>query len=117
MTMGGKTYGVPFDSGVAGTFYRKDVLEAAGFKAKDLENITWDRFIEIGEVVFKKTGVSMCAFDPTDGGLVRIMLQSAGSWYFDKAGKPNLAGNAVMEAAVSTYAKLIASPATMKTSG
>ncbi len=117
MTLDKKVYGVPFDSGVAGTFYRKDLLEAAGFTAKDLENITWDRFIEIGEAVFKKTGVAWCAYDPTDGGLVRVMLQSAGSWYFTKDGKANLAGNKVMEAAVSTYAKLIASPATMKTSG
>lgn len=117
MTVAGKTYGVPFDTGVAGTFYRKDILAEAGFSAKDLENITWDRFIEIGEAVQKKTGVAMCAFDPTDGGLVRVMLQSAGSWYFDKAGKPNLVGNPVMEAAITTYAKLIKSPATMKTSG
>jgi lactose/L-arabinose transport system substrate-binding protein len=59
----------------------------------------------------------MCAFDPTDGGLIRVMLQSAGSWYYDNAGKPWLAGNKVMEAAVSTYAKLIGAPGTMKTSG
>ncbi|MCX7773557.1 MAG: extracellular solute-binding protein, partial [Clostridia bacterium] len=62
MTIGGKTYGIPFDSGVAGTYYRKDLLEQAGFKAADLENITWDRFIEIGEAVKAKTGVAMCAF-------------------------------------------------------
>jgi len=117
MTVAGKKYGVPFDSGVAGTYYRKDLLEKAGFKAEDLNNITWDRFIEIGEIVKEKTGVEMCAFDPTDGGLIRVMLQSAGSWYFDKDGKPFLAGNAVMEKAVSTYAKLMNSTGTKKTSG
>mgnify|MGYP003592150377 CR=1 FL=1 len=117
MTVEGKTYGVPFDSGVAGTYYRKDILEQAGFKAEDLNNITWDRFIEIGEQVKEKTGVSMCAFDPTDGGLIRVMLQSAGAWYFDKEGKPFLAGNAALEKAVETYAKLINSPATMQISG
>lgn len=117
MTVGGKVYGIPFDSGVAGTFYRKDILEQAGFSSKDLENITWERFIEIGEAVYNKTGVYWSAYDPTDGGLVRIMLQSAGSWYFDAKGNPKLANNPVMEAAVSTYAKLIDSPATLKTSG
>ena len=117
LTLDSKTYGVPFDSGVAGTYYRTDILEQAGFTAKDLENITWDRFIEIGEQVKAKTGVAMCAFDPTDGGLIRIMLQSAGTWYFDAAGKPNLADNAVMTKAVETYAKLINSSGTMKTSG
>lgn len=117
LSLNGKTYGVPFDSGVAGTYYRKDILEKAGFTAKDLENITWDRFIEIGEQVKAKTGTAMCAYDPTDGGLVRVMLQSAGAWYFDKDGKPFLAGNAALQKAVETYAKLINSPATMKTSG
>lgn len=117
MTTNGKTYGIPFDSGVAGTFYRKDILEQAGFSASDLENITWDRFIEIGETVKAKTGVAMCAFDPSDGGLVRIMLQSAGAWYFDANGKPNLTNNLAMKKAIETYAKIINSSMTMQTSG
>lgn len=117
MTLDSKVYGVPFDSGVAGTYYRKDILEQAGFTAADLENITWDEFIEIGETVKDKTGVYMCAFDPTDNGLVRIMLQSAGSWYYDDAGKPFLAGNDVMKASLETYAKIINSPMTKQTSG
>ncbi len=117
MTTNGKTYGIPFDSGVAGTFYRKDLLEQAGFTAKDLENITWDRFIEIGEQVKAKTGAYMCAFDPSDGGLVRIMLQSAGAWYFNADGTPNLTNNPAMKKAVETYAKIINSSMTMQTSG
>jgi len=56
MTLNDKVYGVPFDSGVAGFFYRRDYLEQAGFKSADLENITWDRFIEIGKTVKAKTG-------------------------------------------------------------
>lgn len=117
MTVDGKVYGVPFDSGVTGMYYRSDILEQAGFSAADLENITWDRFVEIGEVVKEKTGVAMCAFDPTDGGLVRVMLHSAGAWYFDEAGKPFLAGNPALEKAIETYAKIINSPGTMHTSG
>lgn len=117
VSLDGVNYGVPFDSGVAGTYYRTDILEQAGFTGKDLENITWDRFIEIGEQVQAKTGVAMCAFDPTDGGLIRVMLQSAGAWYFDAEGKPNLANNDVMTKAVETYAKLINSSCTQKTSG
>jgi len=37
MTLNNKVYGVPFDSGVTGWFYRRDYLEQAGFKASDLE--------------------------------------------------------------------------------
>jgi lactose/L-arabinose transport system substrate-binding protein len=117
MTVGGKVYGVPFDSGVAGMYYRSDILEQAGFSADDLNNITWDRFVEIGEVVKEKTGVAMSAFDPTDGGLVRVMLQSAGAWYFDEEGKPFLEGNEALKASLAAYSKIINSDATMKTSG
>lgn len=68
MTMGSDVYGVPFDSGVTGLYYRTDILEKAGFKAEDLQNITWDRFIEIGKVVKEKTGISFAVYDPSDMG-------------------------------------------------
>lgn len=51
MTIGDKIYGIPFDSGVAGLFYRSDYLAKAGYKPEDLQNITWDKFIEIGKQV------------------------------------------------------------------
>ena len=48
MTLNGETYGLPFDTGVAGLFYRVDLLAKAGYKPEDMENITWDQLIEIG---------------------------------------------------------------------
>jgi len=106
MTLNNKVYGVPFDSGVTGWFYRRDYLEQAGFKASDLENITWDRFIEIGKVVKAKTGKYMIAADPYDGGLMRTLLQSAGTWYFDSNGKPYIANNPVLKEAVKLYKEI-----------
>jgi lactose/L-arabinose transport system substrate-binding protein len=106
MTLNNKVYGVPFDSGVAGFFYRIDYIEQAGFKPSDLENITWDRFIEIGKVVKQKTGKYMIAADSYDGGLMRILLQSAGSWYFDKSGKPYIANNPVLKEALRLYKEI-----------
>ena len=47
----GKIYSVPFDSGVAATFYRKDLIEQAGYTEADMANITWDKYIEIGKAV------------------------------------------------------------------
>src|SRR5699024_6581006 len=35
-----KIYGVPFDSGVAGLFYRTDYLKDAGYEEADLEEIS-----------------------------------------------------------------------------
>ena len=94
MTVDGKQYGVPFDSGVTAMFYRTDLIEESGFSVDEIEAcITWDRFIEIGEAVKEKTGVSMLTLDPSDFGLVRTMMQSSGTWYTDETGKLNLVGN------------------------
>ncbi|POP43820.1 ABC transporter substrate-binding protein [Superficieibacter electus] len=106
MTIEGKTYGVPFDTGVTVWYYRQDLVEQAGYSAKDLQNITWDKFIEIGKKVEEKTGKKMMAIDPNDAGLIRVMMQSAGRWYFDKAGNLDIVGNPALKAALETQAKL-----------
>ena len=85
-TVDGKTYSLPFDSGVTGLFYRSDYLEEAGFKAADLQDITWDQLIEIGKAVKEKTGHPLLGVDFNDAGSIRIMLQSAGKWYFNADG-------------------------------
>ena len=93
MTVGDKVYGLPFDTGVTGFYYRTDLLKQAGFDAKDLQNITWDRYIEIGKQVKAKTGVDMLGNDPSDLGLLRTMIQGAGSWYFNEDGSLNIKNN------------------------
>lgn len=117
MTLDGKTYGVPFDSGVSGFFYRTDYLEEAGYSPEDLENITWDTFLEIGETVFEKTGHQMLATDPNDGGLMRVMLNGAGTWYFDENGEINLANNEALAESMRIYRDIVNSPMTKITSG
>lgn len=110
MTVDGKQYGVPFDSGVTAMFYRTDLIEESGFSVDEIEaGITWDRFIEIGEAVKEKTGVSMLTLDPSDFGLVRTMMQSSGTWYTDEDGKLNLVGNEKLEKILATYQKLMES--------
>lgn len=117
MTLDNKIYGVPFDSGVTGFFYRSDILSQAGIKPEDLNNITWDQFMNIGKQVKEKTGKDMISLDPADGGAMRIMLQSAGQWYFDANGKPNLTNNEALKEAVNTYKELINSNFVKKESG
>ena len=100
----GKQYGVPFDSGVTGLYVRTDYLEQAGYKVADLQNIDWDQFIEIGKKVKTATGKDMLTQDPNDLGLIRSMIQSAGSWYLKEDGKtPNIAGNEALKKALETY--------------
>lgn len=99
----GTVYGCPFDSGVAGMFYRTDLIEKAGYTQDDMKALTWDKYIEIGKAVKEKCGVDMLTLDPSDIGQIRMMMQSAGTWYTDEEGKVNLADNQGLKDAVATY--------------
>ncbi|MCR8660244.1 ABC transporter substrate-binding protein [Paenibacillus endoradicis] len=104
----GKQYGVPFDSGVTGLYVRTDYLEEAGYTVADLQDITWDQYIEIGKAVKAKTGKDMLTQDPNDLGLIRMMIQSAGSWYMEEDGTtPALANNAALAQAFETYKNIM----------
>jgi lactose/L-arabinose transport system substrate-binding protein len=106
-TVDGQTYSLPFDSGVTGLFYRSDYLKDAGIDAAALQDITWDKLIEIGKTVKAKTGHPLLGVDINDAGAIRIMLQSVGKWYFTPDGKPDIAGSPTFKAALDTYAKLL----------
>ena len=107
MTLEGKVYGVPFDSGVSGMFYRTDILAKAGYKAEDMKDITWDEFIKIGKDVKAKTGKAMISMDVyNDAAILRQMIQSCGQWYFDKDGNVTMANNQALKDAVNKYKKL-----------
>lgn len=104
----GKQYGVPFDSGVTGMYVRTDYLEQAGYKLEDLKDIDWKKYIEIGKAVKEKTGKSMITLDPNDLGLIRMMIQSAGSWYTAEDGqKPTIADNAALKEAFALYKEMM----------
>jgi lactose/L-arabinose transport system substrate-binding protein len=106
-TIDGKHYGVPFDNGASATFLRRDLVEQAGLKVEDFNNITWDRFIELGKTVKAKTGVAMISAVGNENDLVPAMLQSAGGWFFDASGKVNIANNAVLKEAARVYKAMV----------
>jgi len=104
----GVNYGLPFDSGVTGVYVRTDYLEQAGYTVEDMQNITWDQYIEIGKAVKEKTGKEMLSLDPNDLGILRVMIQSAGSWYLKEDGKTaDLADNVALKEAFETYKKMM----------
>ncbi|MEO8243629.1 MAG: extracellular solute-binding protein [bacterium] len=109
-TVDGQTYSLPFDSGVSGLFYRSDLLAEAGYKADDLKDITWDQLIDIGKAVKDKTGKPLLSIDQNDAGPIRIMLQSAGSWYFNADGTANIKDNPVFKSALTTWVKMLQTP-------
>ncbi len=102
MTIGKNIYGLPFDSGVAGLFYRRDLLKKAGITPKDLQNITWDKYIEIGKKVKQSTGVYMMGFDIQDTVFIHILMQSGGEWFFHSDGSLNIVHNKALKAALQT---------------
>lgn len=105
----GKVWGVPYDTGVGAWFYREDILSEAGFADADLQDITWDRFIEIGKVVKEKTGKYMIPIWPECNIEGRVMLQSAGSWYYDEDGNLDIADNKAIVDMTVTLKELLTS--------
>ena len=118
MTEGSKLYGVPFDTGVAGLFYRTDLIEQAGYKKEDMKDLTWEKYIEIGKAVKEKTGKAMLTIDPSDLNQLRIMMQSAGSWYVKEDGKTvDIAGNEALKQAITIYKEMVDAGITKQVSG
>jgi lactose/L-arabinose transport system substrate-binding protein len=83
-----KVYGVPWDLGPVGVWYRKDMFEQAGIDPKSL--ITWDKYISAGKQLQGKLGgkVKMTTFDATSTDYPtwwQILLhQQGGTLYNDK---------------------------------
>lgn len=114
----GKNYGVPFDSGVTGLFYRLDYLTEAGYKAEDLKDITWEQFTKIGKDVKEKTGHAFLSLDPSDLGLVRIVMQSAGEWYTGDDGKTvTIENNQSLKYGINLFTELIKSGVATQVAG
>ncbi|MCL2410025.1 MAG: extracellular solute-binding protein [Treponema sp.] len=106
-TINGRSYSVPFDNGASATFLRRDIVEQAGLQVSDFDYITWDRFIELAIIVRERTGFPMLSAVGNENDLVPLMLQSAGTWFFDEQGNVYIANNEVLREAVRIYKELI----------
>jgi lactose/L-arabinose transport system substrate-binding protein len=109
VTFDNKLWGVPYSTGAAGWFYRIDVLEEAGFTEADLQYITWDRFIEIGQVVKERTGMYMIPIVPEGNIEGRVMIRAAGSWYFDFDNNLDIVNNQAIAEMTETVKRLVTS--------
>lgn len=102
----GKNYGVPFDNGTDVAIYRTDVLEQAGYTIADLTDIDWNRFIEIGEDVYAKTGYSLLSVQAGGSDIIFQMMQSAGKSIWNEDGTPNIANNADLKLCLEIYKEM-----------
>jgi lactose/L-arabinose transport system substrate-binding protein len=104
----GENYGLPFDTGVTGLYVRTDYLAEAGYTVEDLQNIDWKEYIEIGKKVKEATGKRLLTYDPSDLGILRTMIQSAGKWYVKADGTtPDLAENEALKLSFEIYKELV----------
>jgi lactose/L-arabinose transport system substrate-binding protein len=101
----GVGYGIPFDTGVAGLFYRTDYVSEAGYTAEDMQDLTWDEYLELGDKL-KEKGHFLQTFNPNDVSDFQIMLQSAGTWFTNEEGKANLENNAALKECYQIFDRL-----------
>lgn len=98
----GVGYGVPFDTGVAGLFYRSDYIEEAGYTDEDMQKLTWDQYEELGKKL-KEKGHYLQTFNPNDVSNMQIVLQSAGKWFTDESGKADFVNNEALKEAYRLF--------------
>ena len=103
----GKHYGIPFDAGTAVGAWRTDFLAEAGYKAEDLNDITWERFIEIGKDVKAKTNRPMLSGQAGAIDTLMMILASAGGSLFTEEGAVSLKENAKLREAIDIYVQMV----------
>lgn len=106
-TLNGRHFGIPFDAGTAIATYRTDYLAEAGYTIADLNDIDWDRFLEIGRDVKAKTGRPMLSGQAGALDTVLMMLQSCGSSMFTEEGSVNLKNNEELKEVLGYYSTMV----------
>lgn len=101
----GTGYGVPFDTGVAGLFYRTDYIEEVGYTKEDMQDLTWEEYLDLGQKL-KEKGHMLQTFNPNDIAEFQIMLQSTGKWFTDAEGKADFTENAALKESFEIFNKL-----------
>ncbi|MQW22530.1 MULTISPECIES: ABC transporter substrate-binding protein [unclassified Lactococcus] len=116
-TVKNNIYGVPFDSGVTGLFYRTDLLKQAGYTSEQMSSLNWDQFVQVARDVKAKTGKALMSLDPSDLGLIRMIMQESGTWYTDSDGKVTIDDNKALKYGLELEAKLYKEGLVEKVSG
>ena len=103
----GRNYGIPFDAGTVVAAYRTDKLAEAGYTIDDMNDITWNRLIEIGKDVKEKTGLPLFSAQAGSSDWTVIILKSCGGSMFNDDGSVNIKDNEALKTAMNIYASLV----------
>ncbi|MBD1382188.1 ABC transporter substrate-binding protein [Metabacillus arenae] len=91
----GNLIAAPRDLGPVGVIYRTDIFKKAGVDPASIE--TWDDYINAGKKVVAHTGKAFVGM--YDEGLLRIMIQQQGKYYFTTDGKLDITSKEAQKAA------------------
>ncbi|MBP2478384.1 multiple sugar transport system substrate-binding protein [Crossiella equi] len=108
VTVGGRAYGIPQDTGPMVMFYRRDVFERHGLTPPR----TWAEFTEAGRLLRKADPeVYLSYLDPGDPGTVDGLLWQAGAFPFQPQGETgvrvDLTGSPQARAVSGTWSTLL----------
>lgn len=104
--VGDKHYGIPFDNGAEVAVYRTDILSQCGYTLKDLTDITWERFIEIGKDIYAKTKLPLVTVQEKSTDIIKQILQSTGKTVWDENGATNFTNNPELKVAIELYKEM-----------
>ena len=83
----GKSYSLPFDSGVTGLFYRSDYLRAGRLQGRTTcRTSPGTSSSRSARTSRPRPAIRCSASTTTSAASIRMMLQSAGQWYFNQDG-------------------------------
>jgi len=106
-TVDGKNYGLPFDNGAAIDALRIDLLQQAGLTLDDFTDITWDKYIELGQQVYSATNLPLLTGQAGSPDIIMMMMQSAGASLFDDQGNPTITDNAALLKSIDYYKQMV----------
>jgi len=88
VTHEGRVYGIPWDIGPGGVFYKRSLFEKYGVDPLGIE--TWDDYIEVGKKILEQSGGETKMLCIPHGMMVDLfepLLQQLGGQIFDKEGR------------------------------
>lgn len=107
VTWKGRKYGIPWDSGAVVMYYRRDILEQAGYTEADVQDLTWDEYVEMAHAVKEKTGCYISSFREEVLSDFRVYMHSVGVWYIKEDGTPYFKDNPALEAGIELFVELL----------
>jgi ABC-type glycerol-3-phosphate transport system substrate-binding protein len=112
-----RIYGLPFQFGCQSMFYREDILDKVGYKLDQVQNLTWDSYLELGRKLKKDLNLKLVGAVPSEIGLFHSFLWLLGGSYTSKDGKEVWLDNEKSITAMSRIRQLYAEDLVLEATG